>query len=383
MAFSIFGKTGPGGDSKPQASEPGKASARPADKDPVTKTARTGPPVPSGVAPEMMAYEVETLPLLQEIAVLYAADHLDAAQLLLQKTVQDKTPHPQSWLMLLDLYKLRSMKKEFEDLAINFTVKFERSPPTWSQQLAQPETRRENRQASDFFALHGKEDLLLEVEKLVQFASKLGSVRVDVGKIKAITPEQAGTLATALRNFRKRELPVRFNNVNALIDLLKKTIAGNASKDYADVWGLLFEVYQRQGMQTEFEDLGLEYAMGFETSPPSWEAVAVQATSPEGDAAEPEPVLAAGFPLRGVISLDNVNQFDMLLNHAATQKEVHINMAGLQRIDFATVGVFFDVLSKIHHAGKKIVVVDVNELLFPLLEAFGAGRFAVLLRRKA
>jgi ABC-type transporter Mla MlaB component len=58
-------------------------------------------------------------------------------------------------------------------------------------------------------------------------------------------------------------------------------------------------------------------------------------------------------------------------------------MSGLQRIDFDAVGLFFDALGKIHHAGKKIVLVDVNELIYPLLEAFSATRYAVMLRRKA
>lgn len=379
VAFSIFNKTGPGGDSKPSSLESGTtvaktaAGAKPA-------AARVAPP---GVAPEMMAYDVQPLPLMQEVAVLYAAEYLDAAQMLLRQSVQDKTPNPQSWLMLLDLYKLRGLKKEFEDLAMTYTVKFERSPPTWSQQLTQPETRKESRQASDFFALPSKDGLLADIKKLTDFANKLGSVRIDVGKIKTIKPEEAGALASALHDFRKRALPLRFNNANQLIDLLKKSISEHPSKDYANVWVLLFELYQRQGMQTEFEDLGLEYAMGYEMSPPSWEAVPVPPPDQDNDAGTEAATATAGFPLRGVIALDDHNQLALLLNHAAGQKEVHINMSGLQRIDFSAVGLFFDTLAKIHHAGKKIILVDINELLYPLLEAFGASRFAVLLRHKA
>lgn len=377
MAFSIFNKTGPGGDSKPSSLESGKTMARPDGEK--TAAARIG-----GAAPEMMAYDVEQLPLLQEVAVLCAADHLDAAQMLLRQSVQDKTNNPQSWLMLLDLYKLRGLKRDFEDLAMTYTVKFERSPPTWSQQLTQPDTRKEGRQTSDFYALPGKDGLLAEIKKLTDFATNMGSVRIDVGKIKAIVPEEAGALASALHDFRKRALPVRFNNANQFIELLKKGISEHPSKDYANVWVLLFELYQRQGMQTEFEDLGLEYAMGYEMSPPSWEAVAVPPPEQDNEAGgKTAPAAAAGFALRGVITLDDHNQLELLLNHAAGQKEVHINMAGLRRIDFSAVGLFFDTLGKIHHAGKKIVLVDINELLFPLLEAFGASRFAVLLRHKA
>ncbi len=331
----------------------------------------------------MMAYEVELLPLLQEIAVLYAADEMDAAQALLQKTVQSKAPHPQAWLMLLDLFKARGMKKEFEELAMTYTVKFESSPPTWNEESNQPEARKEARQASDFYSFPGK-DLPVEVKKLGELITRLGSARVEVGKIKAIDPQAAAALAKVLVDSRKAGLPVRFNNLGQFIELLKKAIAGNLAKEYSGVWQLLFELYQRQGMQNEFEDLGLEYAMGFEMSPPSWEAVAVEQVDPEAEpAAESGSPAADGFPLRGCIALDNLGQMQQLLNHAAGQKEVHVNMAGLQRIDFSAVGLFIEALSKIQASGKKTVLIDVNELIFPLLEAFGASRLALLLRRKA
>lgn len=408
MAFSIFNKPGQDGKSpstdatKTSVKAPGRETAvskptessGPSTAFPPTATAPgassvTSRPVGQKSAPEMMAYDVEELPLLQEIAVLYAADHLDTAQALLKKLVMDKTSTPQPWLMLLDLYKLRNFKKEFEDLAMTYTVKFERSPPTWNQQIDQREVRKDARPASDFFILQPKDDLLPEIAKLVEFVSRLGSIRIDFGKMKNIKPGEAEALAKGLVDARKQKQTVRFNNINPFIDLLKKIISENPSKEFAGIWVLIFELYQRQGMQSEFEDLGLEYAMGFEMSPPSWEAGAAPppqgagAEAEQAAAGEPEPPATQGFALRGSISVDNITQLQQLMNHAAAHKEVHINLAELQRIEFAATGILIDALTKITAAGKKIVLVDVSELVFPLLEAFGANRLAVLLRRKA
>ena|GEM_PF-811780 len=408
MAFSIFNKSG-SADSKAPTTDTTKTTVKSPVNDPSTKSGndpKTGfPPTASvvsrpggnptattvarpgstGGTPEMMAYEVEDLPLLQEIAILYAAEQLDPAQELLRKIVADKNGTPQAWLMLLDLYKSRGLKKEFEDLAMTYTVKFERSPPTWNEQVNQPEARKEARPTSDFFSFQAKDGLQADISKLIEFANRLGSVRIDVVKIKTINPEEAGALAKALVDFRKKQLPVRFNNVNQIIDLLKKTIAENPSKEFANIWVLLFELYQRQGMQSEFEDLGLEYAMGFEMSPPSWEAVPLQSAGTDSEPVnEPDPPAdLQGFPLRGIISLENTTQLQQLMNHASAHKEVHVNMAGLQRIDFSAAGIFVDALNKLATAGKKIVLVDVGELIFPMLEAFGTNRIAVLLRRKA
>ena len=375
MAFSIFNKTGPAGD-KPAPPETAR-NAQPAK----TEDGRNSGA--GGSNAEMLAYDVEELSPLHEIAVLYAADHMDAAQALLKESVQSKTPHPQVWLMLLDIYKLRGFRKEFEDLAMIYTVKFERSPPTWNEQGSQPDLRKESRLASDFFCFQGKENLLVEVSKLVEFANRLGSVRIDVGKLKTVDSEGAMALANALAAFRKQELPARLNNVNQLLPVLKKTIGENPSRDYVGIWQLLFEFYQRQAMQNEFEDLGLEYAMSFEMSPPSWEAVPVPlAEGTESDVAGDALTSVNGFPLRGVLDLDHLTQIQQLFSHAAAHRELKVNMAGLLRIDFSAVGIFIDALSKFNAAGKKVVLIDINELIFPLLEAFGANRLALLLRRK-
>ncbi|MES2353395.1 MAG: STAS domain-containing protein [Pseudomonadota bacterium] len=409
MAFSIFNKSGQDGKSSndptkttvksPEATDPTKtlvkspAAAKPDGNDastafPATTAAPTASMVmrPGGAAQnEMMAYDIEDVPQLQEAAALYAADHLDAAQFLLSKAVQDKSGNAQAWLMLLDLYKMRNFKKEFEDLAMTYTVKFERSPPTWNQETPQAEARKETRPNSDFF-IFSKDGLLPDVLKLVEFANRLGSARIDLGKIKAITSDEADALAKALVDLRKRNVPVRFNNVTMLIDLLKKMISENPSKDFLGAWALLFELYQREGRQSEFEDLGLEYAMGFEMSPPSWESVPVEAISTDAESAnDPDtPTATQGYPLKGSVSLENVAHVQQqLIHHGASNREVHINMAGLQRIDFSAAGIFAETFTKLAAAGKKIVLIDINELIFPLLEAFGVHRVAVLLRRKA
>lgn len=399
MAFSIFNKSGDGKPATQDATKTSVKSPKDASKKadeggestfPSAVTAslvsRPTNPVPSNNAPEMMAYDMEEINPFQEVAILYASDYLDVAQNLLRDAVADKNSGPQPWLMLLDLYKFRSLKNEFEEVAMNYTVKFEKSPPTWNEQSNQLEARKESRQNSDFFSFQSKEGLISEINKLVDFVNKLGSARIDVGRIKVITVEEAELFAKILLDLRKRKISIRFNNVNSFTDLLKKTIAENLSKEFSSLWVLLFELYQRLGMQNEFEDLGLEYAMGFEMSPPSWEPIALEEeTSTNETEAEStnETPSSQGFPLRGAIGLDNLTQIQQMMNHAAAHKEVHINMSGLQRIDFAAVGNFVDALNKLATAGKKVVLIDVGELIFPLFEAFAINRLAVMLRQKA
>lgn len=393
MAFSIFGKPGPDGKPIPDTQRQGtrSPSARPvpaANDNPATIGGGPGKPIiTSSNIPEMMAIENKELPLMHEIALLYAADYTDAALAMLREAVQEKgasTPH--FWLMLLDLCQLRGMQKEFEDLAMKYVVKFERSPPPWNSVFSQPDGRRkEKREASDYFLLNrvGEASLVAEIKKLASFAAGQSSVRLDVGKLKKITPEEAGLLADTLVSFRKNGIAARFNNVKNLIEMLKEAIRTNSSADYQPCWLLLFEIFQRQGQQEEFEELGLEYAVGFEMSPPSWEALPSDVAPTDTPAAEEEEAVVHDFLLRGVISNSSGDQLQQLRNYAAARDEAHVNMAGVQRIDFDALGTFMDLLSGLHHAGKKIILFDVNEMLFPLLEACNVNRFAVILRRKA
>ena len=45
-------------------------------------------------------------------------------------------------------------------------------------------------------------------------------------------------------------------------------------------WGMLFELYQLLGRQAEFEQLAIEFAARFETSPPAWTARSPRSRAP-------------------------------------------------------------------------------------------------------
>src|SRR5688500_19757138 len=76
-------------------------------------------------------YHSAPLPIAQEAAVLYSANHAQAATSLLRAEIKDAMGrnNKQAWLMLFDLYQIAANKAEFDALALLFTVKFEQSPP--------------------------------------------------------------------------------------------------------------------------------------------------------------------------------------------------------------------------------------------------------------
>jgi anti-anti-sigma regulatory factor len=343
------------------------------------------------------------LPVPQEAAVLYAANHAASATQLLAAEIKDPAGrnNKQAWLMLFDLHQVAQSRAEFDALAMLFSVKFEQSPPAWadSAEGASDPRRTQSRERKDYFLLkpNATGEIAAEIEKFLAFTQAQGTVRLDVGKIAALTAEDAALLAAALAKLRKQATPMWFNHVDTLEALLRKRIVAvdpweEGVKDKADpaahrpYWDLLFELLILQGKSAPFEELGLEYAMAFEMSPPNWETyvntvAAAAAKSPSTEKAQPGE--ADGFVMKGVLSAASANQIAELNAYAAARAEVPVDMSRVLRIDFTYAPVFSDAIKAIQLAGKRVILAGLTELNAALLEALGVNRYAILVRRKS
>ena len=340
-------------------------------------------------------YHSGSLPTAQEAAILYSGNHADAAEALLVAETRDPVGrnNKQAWLMLFDLYQVARKRKEFDSLSMLFTVKFEQSPPVWTEDgdSADPRRNNQSRERKDYFALKpaATGELLAEIDKFFAFAESQGTVRLDVAKVVALTGEEALRLASVLGQLRKKHVPMWFNNLEGLEKTLRAAINERTPDEQRPYWLMLFELLILQGRMNDFEELGMEFAVAYEMSPPNWEVyvnkVAEAAKVMPHDAAAPAAKHAAeaAFGLKGVISAASANQVAELNAHASTQAEVVIDMAKVLRIDFSFTAAFFDVIRAIQLAGKRVILTDINELNAALLEALGVNKYAILVRRKA
>jgi anti-anti-sigma regulatory factor len=342
-------------------------------------------------------YHSAALPVAQEAAVLYAAGNSDAAVGLLKAEIKDPMGrnNKQAWLMLFDLYQLAANRAEFDSLSMLFTVKFEQSPPAWADasDAAGDPRRTQSRERKDFYALkpNGDGELAGDIEKFIAFAEDQGTVRLDLAKVVSITGEEAALFAAALQKMRRKHVPMWFNNHEALEKVLRAAFNEKATDLQRPFWLLLFELYIVLGKMEEFEELGLEYAVAFEMSPPNWEVyvntvAAAAAKSAAVGKVEPVPAARApeaGFALKGVVSSASANQVAELNGYAATRTEVVVDMAKVLRIDFPYTSAFFDTVKAIQLAGKRVILANLNEINAALLEALGVNRYAILVRRKS
>lgn len=350
------------------ATAPPKPPMRPAPPTPgggnsIGATAKPAMTTSGSFTAEQLSPDSTAFPPLYEAALLYSADCYDAAEQVLKENLRTKEGKDslRVWLMLFDLYQLTNNRKEFDALSMLFTVKFERSPPVWTSATEATDPRRkEKRERKDFYAISPTPDggLLAEIDKFEAFAKEMGSCRIGFEKVKSIHNEEAELLSLVFNRLRRMKIPMWFNGLADFAALLRKSIndlSGQPVTASQGYWSLLFELYILDGKHDEYEELGLEYAVAFEMSPPAWENVVRpggaaddKAAAGGADAAAPA---EAGLALRGVFSANSRDMLQQLASYSAgRQQEVLVDLSALMRIDFSATSQFFEAVRAIHLA---------------------------------
>ncbi len=351
----------------------------------------------SGVfSSEQLSPDANSFPVIYEAAILYAADYYDAARETLKehmKTDEGKSSI-RTWLMLFDLLQLTHNRREFEALSMMFTVQFERSPPAWTAESGDTDPRRkEKRERKDLFLMAPDANgaLLSEIDRLEAFAKEIGTCRIELNKVKSILAEEAELFSIVFQRLRRAKILLWFNGLDDFAAVLKASIneAGGTISASQGWWSLLFELTILDGRVDEYEELGLEYAVAFEISPPPWEVVVrptgIAESAPGADRNSPAAAALAaqvGFPLNGVVGQNSKEMLQQLSIFAAAKQEVLVDMSGLLRIDFAVAGQFFEAVRAIQLSQKRVILSNLNELVAALLEVFGMSKHAILMRKK-
>lgn len=411
MVFSFFRKNPEeASQAKPRAPAAAKpaanaATSRPQVTPPATPAAQPVPPKTAVPSPPQPQTEKNTIwgegvvdaagmySAVEEAAILYASDHPDQAAALLLDFIRNNAERKelQPWMMLFDIYQIQGKKPQFEELALEFVVKFERSAPIWSDAKV-PGVQAEKPKAGRGAAVEGYVALsgILQGDKdslfqnLEQVAQKGAGLRLDFARLEGLDASGSRRLVETMQSLKKSGKKITPISVPHVTDLLKSML-GQGGEDEQAHWQLLLSLYQCQGMQAEFEDLAVEYAITFEVSPPSWEAmplcrqpVAVVTVNAPDEQSHDENT----FFMSGVISTDSAQQLQELKNFAASHSEVYLDMSDVPRVDFVSIGDFVGVLVGLNSSGKKLLVRNANEMIRALFGVMGVDQFAAILKRK-
>lgn len=327
---------------------------------------------------------------VEEAAILYANERVTEAISTLMHFIKENTEtrdlHP--WLLLFDLYQLLGMKQQFDELSMDFIVKYERSAPVWegARSAAMIEKPQPKRGMAAGVFLKGEIDSAqhADIDRLAGLAEAETGVKLDLVSVTAIDADTARRLASTLHAIRRGKKRINVVGAQEFAQIVKTQLDG-AMRQEKRYWALLFELYQILDMQNEFEDAAIDYAVTFELSPPSWEALpdSVQTTG-ASEAETREPVAEAEhFVIEGELSSDCDYKLRDLERHAETRTEICIDMSNATRVDFVTVGAFIGSLIKINQAGKQIVISGANGMIHALFDVMGVTEYATIIRKKS
>lgn len=139
------------------------------------------------------------------------------------------------WLLLLELLQHLGDQERFENLAIDYAITFEESPPSWEARTEQLSVASASHEvavdleaaaAASEFSLEGEltSASVEKIRKLAQHAAPLQRVEVDCAQLRRIDFVSAGTLFNILATLQAQGKQVMLRNVNAMVAALLRVM---------------------------------------------------------------------------------------------------------------------------------------------------------------
>jgi len=324
--------------------------------------------------------------VLENAALLYASGQTVVARDLLAEGVandHDARISPLAWLALFDLQQRTNDRAAFDQMALQYVVQFERSPPAW-EESARTTVAGPKSMAGSYVVLTGKltSATAPQIESLRRALSRTGAqARLDLMSVAGFDDAGARLLADALADVRKQRFQLavqRSEKIRAALEILLRR--GRDAGEGA--WMLSLELLQFEQKQEAFDDRAIEYAIAFEQSPPSWEpppvpvgeAPATDAVQGAIDDGNVERTVGVGVELiawSGVMTGSATQQMGRVSEYAYNPAVVPIDMSAVERIDFVCAGALLNAINRVESQRKAVQIVGASPIIRALLLLIG------------
>ena len=287
-----------------------------------------------------------------------------------------------AWGCLFELLQVLGRRPAFDALALTFARRFEKSPPTWSPMVDGPHVASESSGGRAHVSLSGVLDAGIGevLKQTMKLAATSAMVRMDLAKLDDADNSGATLLMRALAALKRAKKEIVFGSPDHLARILAaKVVPGERSNE--SMWLLLLELYQQAYQQDAFEEAAVNYAVTFEVSPPSWEALPARPVEAPPQAASEISAKTDEFVLRGQMLGAGAANFSPLEAVLAGSAEFDIDAHNLVRIDAVSAAQLLDVLTRLHAAGKTLRIIGLSTLVAAYLETLGFADVADLRAR--
>jgi anti-anti-sigma regulatory factor len=368
---------------------------------PVTDLMQGTTSVALGDPSNAMAIDINASSLpgaLEEAAILYANGQAGAAASALKQALaeSDLGGYQQlGWLMLLDLYQLTGDKAAFESLALDYAARFESSPPAWTE-TAEAGGADARQSSGSVVALQARLDDTVgsRIDLIERGMERRRESIVDCGPLQYADAAGAARMLAlftqAARAGGRHVLVVR--GAQKLFDAARAAIEPGRRDDSDACWMLALYALRLLGEEQAFEDLGIEYCVTFEVSPPSWEplpaGIRVADGGERGAPGAPErsnaspPAEPNAFVLSGEVTGRAAAEIRALKAFSTGRSDVVVDCRNLRRLEFLAVGELLNEVVNLRSAGKQVLFAEPNRLVLALMLVMGLQELAEIRKRR-
>ena len=302
---------------------------------------------------------------IEEAAVLYASGQEQAAKVLLQHlTTQETTSRFQEqlvWWMLFDLLQIQSAHQEFEQLSVQYAVRFETSPPQWT-----PPHSNKNTDQTLSARVHFRGKLSAENHAGFDPCRKINAthkkIEFALDGINGIDDSGCETLLNFLLQWQAQACVIILIGADNLIKQLHAAVKSTPPLACHSTWLLLIEVIRLLNDEFEYEEVCMSYSLTFEVSPPPY-------VEPVGILI---PTSTAEFLLPCIIEMPIQALIENITRHAQNQATLLLDCSALVRVSFQAAAPFIEALSALG-THKTVELRNANFLVSVLLKLIGSN----------
>ena len=330
------------------------------------------------------------LAILDETAILFANGRDAEAESGLRAALVAEslgTGAERGWLMLLELSQQRADRVGFDQLAAHYTGRFGLPAPSWIDYLAPDPVPVAEHASMPTVVLPAVIDagIVRPLEEFKALAVSHPALGLDASATQSIDLIGAELLLRVFYAFRRASHTLHLTGAGQLLAALQK-LAQPGDRMPSDAgWMLLLEMLRTLNRQADFEEVGIQYCITFEVSPPSWEPPlpnirieGVSSNSPGDSSTEGGPLV-----WRGEISGDADRYLRVLVDAGRAQGNLVIDCERLRRIAFSAGSAILGQLFRLQQVGVRVEFRNVNCLVAALFQLLGVSSLADVRVRRA
>lgn len=333
-----------------------------------------------------------TNPAAEEAAIFFANGQRKECERALHEAIALDADNREAWLLLFELHQQAGDFRAFESLAVEYSVKFETSPPAWRDARPVVHTSSARAPASEAptVVLPAMLDAMSvkEIDQAKQQLRHASRVRLNLETVTGADEVGVKLLLDLFRSVRATTQEITLSGAEQAAHALRsRFVVGDPHQSDA-LWLLVLELYRLLEWEKQFEDLSVEYSVTFEVSPPQYEkppanfviGSALPRISLAADGGREEK--SAQPALIGEVTGRAAEALVLLDGAAGVADRIEIDCSQLGRVDFAAAGALLNWLLGAQAHGKQFVFNDVNVLVAALFAVMGVDGVARVQRRK-